>query len=290
MINALRYEPRGQRFEPREQQHSEHVEQDRHIHLHFHLHFTFRARQGRSTSLNARWVKSMLAALVTATVIPLWLLPWALFPADGPPSPAWVNLLVVWSFVSMVAGLALAWSAVGTLLCQAWRASPRERRGLVLPLAFLLLVVLLTAAFFWLGNPGPPPFLLTLLGAIPFMGVFLAHPLVTALLLGRVSREAHTLSQHAPAHRKLGFVAVAGMLLLLLGGLLFNLSLLLSGGIAQLIMFLPATCLAVIVAIRTNVHLFRSRVSTQARPKDVSPSDMAAARSRGYYPVDGNNE
>ncbi len=85
MINALRYEPRGQRFEPRSQQHSEREEQDRHIHLHFHLHLTFRARQGRSTSLNARCVKSMLAALVAARVIPLWLLPWAFFPADGPP-------------------------------------------------------------------------------------------------------------------------------------------------------------------------------------------------------------
>ncbi len=56
------------------------------------------------------------------------------------------------------------------------------------------------------------------------MGVFLAHPLLTALLLGRVSREAHALSQQAPTHRKLGFVAGAGMVLLLLGGLLFNLS------------------------------------------------------------------
>ena len=55
MLNALRYEPRGQRqlFEPRSQQHSEREEQDRHIHLHFHLHLTFRARPYRCLLLVA---------------------------------------------------------------------------------------------------------------------------------------------------------------------------------------------------------------------------------------------
>ncbi len=282
MINALGYEQQGQhqRFEPRSQQHGEREEQDRHIHLHFHLHLTFRARQGRSTSLNARRVKSILAALAAATVIPLWLFPWAIFPTDGPPPPAWENLLVVSSFVIMVTGLALAWGAVGTLLRQTWRANPRERLGLVLPLALLLLIVLLTAASFWSPNPGPLPGFLMLLGAIPFMGVFLAHPLFTALLLKRVSHETRALSQQALTHRKLGFVAVAGMALLLLGGLLFNISILLSGGIAPLIIFLPATCMAVIVAIYT---LLASRKSTQARPKDTSASDVDSPEEpRGY--------
>ena len=106
------------------------------------------------------------------------------------------------------------------------------------------------------------------------MGVLFAHPLLTALLLGRVGREARALNLQASTHRKLGFVAVAGMVLLLLGELLFNISILLSGGIAQLIMFLPATCMSVIVVIRTSVRFFRSRVSMQARPKDASPSEI----------------
>lgn len=57
MIQALQYEPQGQRqrFELPEQQ-------DRHIHLHFHLHLTLRARQGRWASIDARLVKGMLAA------------------------------------------------------------------------------------------------------------------------------------------------------------------------------------------------------------------------------------
>jgi hypothetical protein len=283
MIHALRYEPRGQRqrFEPQEQQHSEREEQDRHLHLHFHLHLTFRARQGRSAPLNVRQVKGMLTAVAAATVIPLWLSPWVFSPPDVHP-PTWVNLLGVWSFVMMVAGLALAWGAIGTLLRQSWRASPRERRVLVLPLAGLLLIVLLTAAYNWLNTPaGPPPGWLMLLGVIPYMVVFLAHPLLSTLLLGWVRREARALSQQAPTHRKLGFIAVAGMVLLLLGAFLFNLAFLLEG--APLLLFFPATCIAVIVAIR-------SRVSTQARPKDVSPSEVAAARSREYYPFDGNNE
>ena len=290
MIHALRDVPRGQcqRFEAREQQNGE--GRDRHLHVHFHLHLTWRASQGHSASLNPRWVKGMLSALAAATVIPLWLLPWAILPDDGPPLPAWEHLLVVWSFVSMVAGLALAWGAVGTLLRQVWRGSLRERLSLIPPWACLLLIVLLTAAYAWLGNSGPPPLFLTLLGAIPFMGVFLAHPLFAALLLGRVSREAQALSQQAPTHRKLGFVAVAGMALLLLGGLLFNIALLLSGGVAQMILFLPATCMAVIVAIRTSVRLFRSRGSAQARPKDTSPSNVDSFRERGSYSVDPSRE
>lgn len=269
MIQALRYEPRGQRqrFEPPEQQ-----QQDRHIHLHFHLHFTFRAHQGRSAYLNVRWVKSMLVALVAATVIPLWLFPWVFFPVDGFPPPAWERLLVV-SFVSMVVGLALAWCAVGTLFYQAWRANPRERLGMALPFALLLLIVLLTAAYQWLGNPGPPPLFLTLLGPLPFIGVLFAHPLLTALLLGRISREAQALSQQAPTYRKLGFVAVAGMVLMLLGGVLLNLSFMLSGGNTQW-PFLPAILFAAIVAIGTSIRLFRLRRRMEAHPKDPSPADI----------------
>lgn len=153
--------------------------------------------------------------------------------------------------------------------------------GLVLPLALLLLIVLLTAGYNWLGTP-PPPFL-TQLALIPFGGVLVAHPVITALLLGRASREAHVLGQQAPTYRKFGFVAVAGMVLLLLGGLLFNVSILLSGGIWPNL-FLPGTCIGVIIALRMGVQLFRSRVNTQAHPKDASPSDLDSWQEpQGYW-------
>jgi hypothetical protein len=173
------------------------------------------------------------------------------------------------SCLSVVAGLALAWCAVGALLCQAWRASPLGRLGLVLPL-FLLLLIPLAAALEQFG-----PLFLKLLFAIPLLVVLIAHPLLTALLLGWVSREARALREIAPTSSKLGFVVVAGMGLVLLGGLLLNLFFMLSGGNTQLI-FLPAIPIAVIVAIRTFLGLSRSRGRMQAHPKDASPFDAGS--------------
>ena len=102
-----------------------------------------------------------------------------------------------------------------------------------------------------------------------------------------VSREARALREMTPAHTRLSFVLMSGMGIALLGGLLLNLSAVLGllPFVWQFAPFLPAMGAAVIVAIYT---LFQSRKSTQPRPKDASPSDMAAARSRGYDPVDGN--
>jgi len=166
--------------------------------------------------------------------------------------------------------LALAWCAVGALLSQIWRAHPRGRLDLVLPLVPLLLIPLVGAALEQFG-----PVFVQLLFAIPFLVVLFAHPLLTALLLGRVSREAHALGEIAPTCRKLGFVVVAGMVLVLLGGLLWNLLFMLSGGLSQLI-FLPAIPLAFLVAIVTSVRLFGSRGRMQASPKDASPFDTGS--------------
>jgi hypothetical protein len=46
--------------------------------------------------------------------------------------------------------------------------------------------------------------------------------------------------------------------------------------------------IALVVMLRALFS--RSHARAEARPKDVSPSDMAASRELGYYPVDGNNE
>jgi len=274
MIQALRYEPRGQRqrFDPQEQQNSK--QQDRHIHLHVHLNLTFRANQGRATHPNAIGLRRIFAALLAATVMPLGIFLCVVgTAADGPPPPAWENLMWVSSCLCVVAGLALAWWAVGALLSQVWRASPRGRLGLVLPLFLLLLIPLVLAALELFGSV----FVNILFPPLPFLllVVLFAHPLLTALLLGWVSREARALREIAPTHRKLGFVVVAGMGLVLLGGLLFNFFALLSGGLSQLL-FLPAIPIAVIVAIRTSVRLFHSRGSMQAHPKDASPFDTGS--------------
>lgn len=79
------------------------------------------------------------------------------------------------------------------------------------------------------------------------------------------------------------------MVLMVLGGLLLNLSGMLSSPLISssppfsALLFLPAMCAAVIVALRTLFGLFRSRESTQARPKDASPSDVDSSQEpRGY--------
>lgn len=270
MIQALRYEPQGQRqrFDPQEQQNSR--QQDRHIHLHMHLYLTFRASQGRGTHPHVISLSRIFAALLAATMMPLGIFLYAVgIAADGSPPTTLENLLWVSSCVSVVAGLALAWCAVGALLCQAWRASPHGRFGLVRSLLLPLLIPL-AAACYWFAPHGAIPVFLNMLFAIPLLVVLIAHPLITALLLERVSRETRALQKIAPTHSKLGFVVVAGIVLVLLGGLLMNLSFMLSGGIA-LLLFLPAIPIAIIVAIGTSARLFRLRESMQAQPKDASP-------------------
>lgn len=85
-----------------------------------------------------------------------------------------------------------------------------------------------------------------------------------------VSREARALRQTASAHRRHSFVVVGGMVLALLGGLLWYLSDLLGGGLPSIVLP-PVMCAAVIVALCT---LLESRKSTQAHPKDASPSEV----------------
>ena len=271
MINALRYEPQGQRqrFEAREQQ-----EQDRHIHLHIHLNLTFRARQTRSIPTpNATRITRIFAALLAVTVMPLGIFLFALGTAgDGPPLTAWENVVWASSCLLVVAGLALAWWAVVALLSQAWRESPRGRLDLLRPL-WLLLLIPLAAVCFWVG----PVFLKVLL-AIPLFLVLIAQPLIIALLLGWVSGSVRALGATAPPQRKLGFGLVAGMVLVLLGGLVWNLLFMLGGGNTQLI-FLPA----ILVAIVPIVKFLRSWGRMQAQPKDASPSDVDSSGELGGY-------
>ena len=288
MIHALGYEPQDQRqrFEPQEQH-----EQDRHIHLHFHLDLTFRAKRERSIHPNAiPFIRRIFAALLAATAMPLLILPLAMMTSDGPPPTTLENQMLLASGVSVVVGLALAWYAVGTLLFQAWRANPDKLLDLILPLAWranphrllglvlsllLLLLILFGVASFFFGLPGAISGFFVLLFWFPYLLMFVANPLITALLLKWLSREAGTLREQTPTHSKLGFVAVGGMMLMMVGGILFNIQAMLGGGISSLI-YLPAICIAVIVAIRTLFGLFRSRGSVQASPKDVSLSDADA--------------
>jgi len=138
---------------------------------------------------------------------------------------------------------------------------------------WLLLLLPLVAAIAQFG-----PLFVRILLAAPLLLVFLAQPLLIALLLGWVSHEARVLGETDSTERKLGFGVVAGMVFVLLGGLVWNLLFMQGGGNTQMI-FLPAMPLvAVIVAIGPLVEFLRSRGRMQAPPKDASPFDTGSAQ------------
>ena len=280
MIQTLRYEPRGQRqrYEPREQQSTEPGQRHTHLHLHLHLHLSWRARQGRSTSLGAMRVVRICAALVGAAVMPLWLFFFAGTIQDAiPPN---LSALFHLAWITLFVGLALAWCAVGALLLVLWRARPRGRFGLLLPLVLLLLIPL----FLLHGLQVVP--LVAFLGPLNFLLLFvvlIVHPLISALLLLYVSREARALRKVAPTHAWLSFVVVSAMALILLSGLLLNLSLMLGNPPGFLQLLLPAMCGAVLIPLSLLLGAMltvfaslsqRQPPSSQPHPKDVSPADV----------------
>lgn len=281
MIHALEYEPQGQRqrFEPQEQN-----EQDRHIHLHFHLDLTFRARRERSIHPNAFRLRRIFIALLAATAMPLLILPLALIPPDGPPPTALENMTLLSSAMSVTVGLAVAWCSIGLLLwvwrtsafgplgqglAPAIRSNARESMGL----ALLLIPIVVGCCLFFIH--GFVPSYLLMIVAVPYLLMFITNPLITALLLLWMCREARTLHRHTSTHNKLVFVVVWGMVLMLLGGMLFNIQAMLGGGISPPMYLLPI-CIAMIVAIRALFGLFRSDDNRQAYPKDASPFDTGS--------------
>jgi len=259
MIQALQYEPQGQR------QRFERQEQDRHIHLHLHLNLTLRARQKRSLPTpNATRITRIVAALGGATVLPLWLL--------GASAMESMTLPLALIGALFLVGLAIA-GGVGCLplLIANPRATPRA--GILLLVLFLIMPLLLPSLVlvFPLG-------ILQILSSLLLWLMLYGHPLISAILLAYVSRQARALRQTATAHNKLSFVVVGGMTLMLLGGLLMNLFAMLSAGPPlQLGLYLPAMCGAVIIAMYTLFGFFRQRKSTRAHPKDASPFSVGSS-------------
>ncbi len=130
-----------------------------------------------------------------------------------------------------------------------------------------------------LGFGAIPPPLMELLVIPLLFPLFFIQPLVMALLLMWVSREARTLRQTASTYRRLSFVVVSGMVFALLGELLWYLAAMQGSGMLSVVVP-PVMFAVVIVAICTLLEL---RKSTQARPKDASPSDVESEHSpRGY--------
>jgi len=287
MIHALLYEPQEhrQRFEPQEQQSGDGWH--KHIHLHIHLHLSFRVRQGRFSPLSAIRLTRIFAALVGASVMAVGLFLPVL--NSGPPTT-----LFFFTMNIILAGLAFAWGAVWLgglpLVVSAWRSTPRVRLGLSLPFVPLLLtpILLRLIAVPWLDP------ILAALSGIPFFNsiwfsflVFYGYPLISVLMINRALRRAAIPDKQLRFASRLSFVVVGGIALMLLGELLRVLTFLplwldVIGWLpwdtmltwSEWLPYLLGICLAFIVAVSALLGRPRSRESTQARPKDASPSDV----------------
>jgi hypothetical protein len=139
MINALRYEPQGQRqrFEPREQQGSDTGQ--RHMHLHVHVQLTLGARRAhrrrflqpttaRVTAIFAAWIFALSMAL-SFTVMSS-----TSFPFVGPH----IALAGQIMFIGALIGSSAVFFGGLPLVVETWRANPRSRLLLMSPLLALL--------------------------------------------------------------------------------------------------------------------------------------------------------
>ena len=346
MINALRYEPRGQRFEPREQQGSEAGQQ--HIHLHLHLHLTLGARRARRLwQPTAARVTTIFAAFIGALSMALsfTVMSSTTFPFIGPH----IALACQIMFIGALIGASAVFFGGLPLVVETWRASPRSRLLLISPLLSILTLLALVRPFMHMFRIVNVPLLLAellivaavwrptwrkrslfallslFIVTMPFgslllhairlplilqgpwwnvaIGIFLLYifPLVNTLAIVRAIRRAK------PSDRVLRFTTIPS-LLVLLGMLLMIGGLLLWAG--TVLFFLPSVFpqilalltlpynswllqfigMLIALVLMLRALFSHSHVRTEARPKDVSPSDVVASRELGYYPVDGNKE
>lgn len=265
MIHALRSEGPGQRFEPHEWQSRE--GQDKHIHLHFHVHLSFRAHQGRFSHLSVTRMMRILAALFGATLIAMWF--WGVVDDTHP-----ISWLLPITGHLILTSLCFAWGAMVLggipLLFSGWRSKPHVRFGLFISLILLILT------FFQPLLTVPLPVLLSFLG------------------FSRAFEKGEIAGTWLRFASRLSFVAVGAMVLALLGGFLWCLSLMLVMPMMHvlgqdryswsvLLPLLLGMCLAVIVAVHALFSRPRLREGTQARPKDTSPSDFDSSQEPHGY-------
>ena len=289
MINILGYERPGQRFAPRERPRREW--QHKHIHLHLHLHLSFPVRRWHSAHPDALRLTRILTALVGATVMALLFTFQVIFNSFGS-SPIYAI-----GFLSFIGGLALAWIAAVALLIETGRSTPRVRLLLALPslpilflLSFPLLRMMNMTPLVGAIGPAPNgnPLGMILNTIFPFLVV--GYPVVSTLFFNRAIRQAALVERWLRGVFKLAYVLVSGMVLLLLGALLWCLIIILgaAGGLQLLALWqswlpLLGMCLAVIYAVYTLYSRRRSAGNRQARPKDDPPAaDDASPYSQGY--------
>ena len=312
MIHALRYEPRGQRqrFEPREQQGSEAGQRHIHLHLNLHVHLNLGARRAHTRRLlqpTTTRVTAIFAAFIGALSMALsfTVMSATTFPFIGPHIALAGQIM---SIGALIGSSAVLFGGLPVLV-SAWRASPRSRLLLLTPLLAILTLLILAGP---LARP-----LLGIIGQLliplgPRLGAqmsgniitaFLLYvfPLVNTIVIVRAVRRANLSDKVLRLTTIPSLLIVFGMLLMISGMLLwagtvlFFIPLVFPQILALLTLpynfwLLQFIGMLIALVVMLRALFSHSPARTEARPKDVSPSDVAATRSLGYYPVDGNKE
>jgi MFS family permease len=303
MINALRYEPRGQRqrFEPREQQSGEVGQRHIHLHLNLHVHLTLGARRARRLwQLTAARVTTIFAAFIGALSMALsfTVMSTSSFHFIGPHIDLANNFMLIGALLGsgavLLGGL--------PLVVETWRSAPRSRLLLIIPLLAILMLLILAGP---LASPllGVIRQLLIPLG--PRLGAQLSgnaivafllyvFPLVNTIAIVRAIRRANLSDKVLRFTTIPSLLIVLGMFLMIGGMLLWAgtvlfflpsvfpqiLALLMLPYNSWLLQFI-GMLIALVVMLRALFS--HSHARTEARPKDASPSDVDSEHlPRGY--------
>ena len=283
MIHAVHYEPQSQRqwFEQREQQ--ENDPEQMQLLLSLHLRLSLGARRRRASRSPVAPVTTIFAAFMGALALAL--------------SPVWTRAQSVSTLPALEAlfGLARYLIFAGVLLgvgsvliggiplaVSAWRTNPRSRILFLVPILASLPTITcsLLSAFIMLLSSQPPPF-------FPILPVLLFYggTVVSTIAITRAIRQARIADRWLRLANHLSWLVVGGMVLMLIGVVLwgFALALVVPGWVAVLVLRLPfalGMLLAVLVALWASFWQVRPPAS---QPLDASPSEVdSSGEPRGY--------
>jgi hypothetical protein len=146
VINALRYEPQGQRqrFGPREQQGSDTGQRHLHLHLNVHVYLNLGARRAhirRFLQPTTARVTAMFAAFIGALsmVLSFTVMSSTTFPFVGPH----IALAGQIMFIGALIGSSAVFFGGLPLVVETWRSVPRSRLLLISPLLAILTLLIL---------------------------------------------------------------------------------------------------------------------------------------------------
>jgi hypothetical protein len=216
MIQRLWYEPQGQRqrFEPHEQW--QHESASRQVHLHLHLHLNLGRRLNRSSPTVIARLTTLFAAFLGALsmALTLYLQVTARIISTQAPLFSWAGNLVL---IGTLLGFGAVLLGGIPLISAAWRSTPRSRFLFLVPFLAFVLTFVVVALGTYIADPAIRSVLLVApLYALPFICILaITHALRQATIADKWLRFANRLSP----------LVVLGILLMLIGVLLWGFAL-----------------------------------------------------------------